>query len=48
MNQIEINIDELKTWIGSSEESVDEVSISLEKRFKATLDLDPGNPAKGD
>jgi 3-methylfumaryl-CoA hydratase len=48
MNQIEINIDELKTWIGSSEESVDEVSKSLEKRFKATLDLDPGNPAKGD
>ena len=48
MNQTEINIDELKTWIGSSEESVDEVSISLEKRFKATLDLDPGNPAKGD
>ena len=48
MNQIEINIDELKKWIGSSEESVDEVSISLEKRFKATLDLDPGNPAKGD
>ena len=48
MNQTEINIDELKTWIGSSEESVDEVSKSLEKRFKATLDLDPGNPAKGD
>ena len=48
MNQLEINIDELKTWIGSSEESVDEVSKSLEKRFKATLDLDPGNPAKGD
>ena len=48
MNQIDIDIDDLKTWIGNSEETVDEVSQSLEKRFKATLDLDPGNPVNGE
>ena len=48
MNHENVNIDELKTWIGNSEVVIDEISQSLEKRFRATLDLDPGEPVKGD
>ena len=48
MNQENINIDELKTWIGNSEVVIDEVSQGLEKRFRATLDIEPGEPIKGD
>ena len=43
-----INVDELKSWIGSDEIAFDEVSQSLEARFRATLDEDPGNPQKGE
>ena len=48
MNHENVNIDELKTWIGNSEVEIDEISQSLEKRFRATLDLEPGEPIKGD
>ena len=43
-----INVDELKSWIGNDEIAFDEVSQSLEARFRATLDEDPGNPQKGE
>ena len=43
-----INFDELKSWIGNDEIAFDEVSQSLEARFRATLDEDPGNPQKGE
>ena len=43
-----INVDELKSWIGNDEIAFDEVSQSLEARFRATLDEDPGDPQKGD
>ena len=32
MNNININIDELKGWIGNEEVAYDEVSVSLEKK----------------
>ena len=37
MNNVNINIDELKGWIGNEEVAYDEVSVSLEKRFRATI-----------
>ena len=43
-----INVNELKSWIGNNEIAFDEVSQSLEARFRATLDEDPGNPQKGE
>ena len=43
-----MNIVELKKWIGSSETSEDIITSSLEQRFRATLDIDPGNPKTGD
>ena len=43
-----MNIEELKKWIGSSEKSEDIVTSSLEQRFRATLDIDPGDPKTGD
>lgn len=43
-----INVDGLKSWIGNDEIAFDEVSQSLEARFRATLDEDPGNPQKGE
>ncbi len=43
-----MNIEELKKWIGSSETSEDIITSSLEQRFRATLDIDPGNPKTGD
>ena len=39
-----MNIEELKKWIGSSEKSEDIITSSLEQRFRATLDIDPGDP----
>ena len=48
MNDIDINIDELKSWIGNDEIVFDEVSKNLEMRFRATLDIDPGDPQKGE
>ena len=45
---IYMNIEELKKWIGSSEKSEDIVTSSLEQRFRATLDIDPGDPKTGD
>ena len=48
MNNNDINIDELKSWIGNDEIVFDEVSENLEKRFRATLDIDPGDPQKGE
>ena len=43
-----MNIEELNKWIGSSEKSEDIVTSSLEQRFRATLDIDPGDPKTGD
>ena len=43
-----INVNELKSWIGNDEIAFDEVSQSLEARFRATLDENPGNPQKGE
>ena len=43
-----INVNELKSWIDNDEIAFDEVSQSLEARFRATLDEDPGNPQKGE
>ena len=43
-----INVNELKSWIGNDEIAFDEISQSLEARFRATLDEDPGNPQKGE
>jgi 3-methylfumaryl-CoA hydratase len=48
VNDIDINIDELKSWIGNDEIVFDEVSKNLEMRFRATLDIDPGDPQKGE
>ena len=48
MNNVDIDINELKTWIGNEEITYDEVSINLERRFRATLDEDPGMPQKGE
>ena len=45
---IYMNIEELKKWIGSSEKSEDVVTSLLEQRFRATLDIDPGDPKTGD
>ena len=42
-----MNIEELKKWIGSSETSEDIITSSLEQRFRATLDIDPGDPKIG-
>jgi len=47
MNQENINVDDLKKWIGNNEVVTDEVSQGLEKRFRATLDIDPGEPSSG-
>ena len=41
-----VNLNELKSWIGNEETTFDEVTKSLETRFRATLDIDPGNPKK--
>ena len=41
-----VNVNELKSWIGNEETTFDEVTKSLETRFRATLDIDPGNPEK--
>ena len=35
MNQENINVDDLKKWIGNNEVVTDEVSQGLEKRFRA-------------
>ena len=43
-----VNVNELKSWIGNEETIFDEVTKSLETRFRATLDIDPGNPKKGE
>ena len=48
MSEIDINIEELKSWVGNDEIVFDEVSRNLEMRFRATLDIDPGDPQKGD
>ena len=48
MSEIDINIDELKSWVGNDEVVFDEVSRNLEMRFRATLDIDPGDPQKGE
>ena len=48
MNNVKINIDELKGWIGNEEVAYDEVSVSLEKDLEATIDEDPGSPQKGE
>ena len=48
MSEIDINIDELKSWVGNDEIVFDEVSRNLEMRFRATLDIDPGDPQKGE
>ena len=48
MNNVDINIDELKGWIGNEEVAYDEISVSLEKRFRATIDEDPGSPQKAE
>ena len=45
---MDINVDELKSWIGNDEIVFDEVTKGLEVRFRATLDEDPGNPQKGE
>ena len=43
-----VNLNELKSWIGNEETTFDEVTKSLETRFRATLDIDPGNPKNGE
>ena len=43
-----VNVNELKSWIGNEETTFDEVTKSLETRFRATLDIDPGNPENGE
>ena len=43
-----VNVNELKSWIGNEEIIFDEVTKSLETRFRATLDIDPGNPENGE
>jgi 3-methylfumaryl-CoA hydratase len=48
VNNIDIDIDELKSWIGNEEVAYDEVSTNLETRFRATLDQDPGMPQRGE
>jgi 3-methylfumaryl-CoA hydratase len=48
VNNVDINIDELKGWVGNEEVAYDEVSVNLEKRFRATIDEDPGSPQKGE
>ena len=48
MNNVDININDLKAWIGNEEVAYDEVSVNLEKKFRATIDEDPGSPQKGE
>ena len=43
-----VNVNELKSWIGNEETIFDEVTKSLESRLRATLDIDPGNPENGE
>ena len=43
-----VNLNELKSWIGNEETTFDDVTKSLETRFRATLDIDPGNPKNGE
>ena len=43
-----VNVNELKSWIGNEETIFDQVTKSLETRFRATLDIDPGNPENGE
>ena len=43
-----MNIKELEGWIGSSEVTEDVISVGLEKRLRATLDIEPGDPLDGE
>ena len=44
----ELDIDHLKSWIGKTEIVEDILTPSLEQKFRATLDIDVGNPKLGD
>ena len=48
MNNVDIKINDLKAWIGNEEVAYDEVAGNLEKKFRATIDEDPGSPQKGE
>ena len=43
-----LDIDHLRTWIGRSEQAGDEVTPQAVAGFRATLDLDPAPPSRGD
>ncbi len=43
-----MNVKELEDWIGSNEVTEDVISVGLEKRFRATLDIEPGDPLDGE
>ena len=43
-----MNVKELEDWIGSNEITEDVISVGLEKRFRATLDIEPGEPLDGE
>ena len=43
-----VDVNELKSWIGNEETTFDEVTKSLESRFRATLDIDPDDPKNGE
>lgn len=48
LQTVSMNNEDLNEWIGSNETSEDIISDGLEKRFRATLDIDPGNPVIGE
>ena len=45
---MKVDVNELKSWIGNEETTFDEVTKSLEARFRATLDIDPDDPKNGE
>ncbi|MFG1347407.1 MaoC family dehydratase N-terminal domain-containing protein [Xanthobacter autotrophicus DSM 431] len=43
-----LDIDHLKSWIGREEAATEEVTAALVRRFRATFDVEPGDPVPGD
>lgn len=48
MNDVSIDMDHLRRWIGSEVEAVDQIDRALVDRFALTLDLDPSRYHEGD
>ena len=48
MDNEELDINHLNKWLGNTETVTDYLTPIVEQRYRATLNIDPGDPAIGD